>query len=386
MAEKPPYFRLSFFYLSYFAALGAFVPYWSVYLKHNHFDSIAIGQLMGLFMFSKLLAPLIWGWITDHSGSRLKWIRIAAFLTIFGLLPVLYQSGYWWMAVAMLLFGFFWNASLPQFEALTLNYLGSYTSRYSWIRLWGSIGFIAMVAGLPFVFKYQGVNSLPGVLLLLFIVTWLATFVISEKQQIHVPAFSSGKIITVIRHPMVIALFVACILQTASHGTYYTFFSIYLEELGYSRVFTGWMWALGVVAEVVLFLFIYKLADHFKTYQLFQFALFLTCLRWVLLATLADHLNILLVSQILHAASYGLFHISAIQLIHDWFPGRMQGRGQALYAGLSFGLGGALGSIISGYLWQYSGAAMSFLIMAVMAGLAWLAAILFIRKSELWKV
>jgi PPP family 3-phenylpropionic acid transporter len=183
---------------------------------------------------------------------------------------------------------------------------------------------------------------------------------------------------------MVIALLLACILQAISHGAYYTFFSIFLEDQGYSRSFVGWMWALGVLAEVILFIFVYRLFDRFEAYQLFAVSLLITALRWVLLAEFADYTTVLWLSQLLHAASFGLFHASAIHLIHDWFPGSLQGRGQALYAGLSFGLGGAIGSVLSGYLWELTTAATSFLTMSAIAFVGWLISITLIKKSTLW--
>ena len=148
-----------FFYLFYFAALGAFAPYWSVYLKHLSFNAIEIGQLTALFMFTKLIAPFVWGWLADHTGKRLKWVRLAAFLTIPSLLLIFFNQSYFWIAFAMFLFGFFWNASLPQFEALTLNHLGKKSSDYSKVRLWGSVGFIIAVACLPLLFKQQSIDS-----------------------------------------------------------------------------------------------------------------------------------------------------------------------------------------------------------------------------------
>ncbi len=382
---SPPYFRLSLYYLFYFAAIGVFVPYWSVYLQHLDFSAIEIGELIAIFMFSKFLAPLVWGWLTDHCGQRLKWIRIATFLSIVTLLPIFFRQNYAWMAGIMLLFGFFWNASLPQFEAITLNHLGNKSSRYSWIRLWGSIGFIIAVASLPFVFEWQGITILPLILMLLFITIWMSTWLIDDKPH-HDDLNDQQGLKKVLKHPMVIALLLACLLQTASHGAYYTFFSIYLEDQGYSRIFVGWMWALGVIAEVVLFMFLYRLFDRFQAYQLFTLSLLMTAIRWVLLAEFTQHTTILWFSQLLHAASYGLFHASAIHLIHDWFPGRLQGRGQAIYAGLSFGLGGAIGSVMSGYLWEFTSTSVTFLTMGGIAFIAWLVATVFIKKSVLWSV
>ncbi len=382
MAAKPPYFRLSSFYFFYFAALGAFVPYWSIYLKvHFSFSSLEIGELLAIFMATKLIAPLAWGWLADHFNNRLWLIRFAAVMTVISFMGVYLYSGYWWMAGVMVAFGFFWNASLPLYEALTLNHLGSKVSRYSQIRLWGSIGFILMVAGLPLVIDGYSISALPHYILLMFIVVVVSTWLIKDKPH-HIDASQEIGLEKLPVNGMLLAFLAACVLQTASHGAYYTFFSIYLEDHGYSRFYAGLMWALGVAAEVGLFIVLYRFIERFSVHTLFSLSLLVTAVRWVILGVFVDSSVILAFSQLLHATSYGLFHASAIHLIHHWYPGRSQGRGQALYAGLSFGLGGAVGSLLSGYLWEAVTTRTTFLLMAGFALLGWLVAIIFVREVK----
>lgn len=380
-SSKPPVRRLSVFYFVYFTALGVFVPYWTVYLKKvAGFSPAQIGSLMAVFMATKIVAPFIWGWLADHTGERLRIIRGATLLTAVCFAGVYWQHSFGWMLVVMASFGFFWNASLPQFEALTLNHLGSDVGRYSRIRLWGSIGFIVMVASLPTVLERYGVALVVDVILLLFFSIWLTTWFVQDKPHaIHTEQV--GRLREVLRQPSVRVLLLACALQQASHGAYYTFFSIYLEDHGYSRNFTGWMWALGVAAEVGLFWVMHRLMGHFGAVRLFTLALFLTGVRWLILGTWVDNVAVLMVSQLFHAATYGLFHAAAIHLVHHQFPGKLQGRGQALYSGLSYGMGGAMGSLLSGYAWQYWGATDTFYAAAFLAGLSWVLALIYVREG-----
>ena len=135
VSQRSLYFRLSLFYFFYFGALGVFVPYWTVYLKEDGgFSAAEIGELMAAFMVTKMISPFIWGWVTDKSNSRVRMIRLACLLTVPFCATVYVSGGYWSMMLAIFTFSFFWNASLPQFEVLTLNHLGKQTSRYSQIR------------------------------------------------------------------------------------------------------------------------------------------------------------------------------------------------------------------------------------------------------------
>jgi PPP family 3-phenylpropionic acid transporter len=358
------YWRLSGFYLFYFATLGALVPYWNLYLRYLDFSVTEIGQLTAILMATKILAPYVWGWIADRTGRRIAIVRMASLLAAIAFAGVFAGTGYWWLALVMLAFSFFWNASLPQFEATTLNHLGSETRRYSRIRLWGSVGFILTVAGLGPLLDRYGAGLLPPVLLGLFIAIWLSSLAVPESAADYRPR-PQVSLRTVLGQPMVVSLFSVCFLMQASHGPYYTFFTIYLEDFGYTRTLIGQLWALGVVAEIGIFLLMPRLLSHFGSRHLLLTATSLTSMRWLLIAVFPLYGEVIGFAQTLHAASFGLYHAVSIHLIHRLFTGHYQGRGQALYSSLSFGAGGATGSLASGYLWKGIGPESMFLLAAV---------------------
>lgn len=351
VAGAAPYWRLSGFYLFYFATLGALIPYWSLYLRDQGFGAREIGQLLALLMATKIVAPNIWGWIADHTGRRMFIVRLASLAALVTFTGVLLGSGYWWLAVVMLLFSFFWNAALPQFEAVTLSHLGEHTHRYSRIRLWGSVGFIVtVVAVAPLLDRYQPA-VLPWVLIVLFAGIWLFSLFVPESVVSHPlqPAVSLGR---TLRSRPVLALMAACLLLQASHGPYYAFFTLYMEDHGYSRPVIGQLWALGVIAEIVIFLLMHRWLPRIGARRLLHTSIALAVARWWLIGGFADNLLLILIAQLLHAATFGTYHASAIHFIHRFFPGRLQGRGQALYSSMSFGVGGAIGSLCAGYLWE----------------------------------
>ncbi|MCC6301603.1 MAG: MFS transporter [Gammaproteobacteria bacterium] len=369
------YFRLSGFYLFYFAALGALLPYWGLYLKSLGFSAGAIGELIALLMATKIVAPNLWGWIADHTGRRMAVVRVASLLAVIAFCGVFFGQGYWWMAGVMILFSFFWNAALPQFEAVTLSRLGADAHRYSSIRLWGSVGFIVTVAALGPLLGHYDAGLLPWVLVALYAAIWISTLLVPDPGA--APAHHErARLWEVLRRPHVAALLLVCFLMQASHGPYYGFYSIYLEEHGYARWLIGQLWALGVIAEVAVFMWMHRWLPRFGARRLLLASLALTALRWLLIAYFVDSLAVLAGAQILHAASFGVFHAVAITLIHRFFTGRHQGRGQALYSSLGFGAGGAVGSLYAGYLWGAAGggAGAAFVTAAALAATALLIA------------
>lgn len=360
---------LAGFYFFYFASIGAFLPYWNLYLKHLDFSARQIGELSAVLLATKIIAPYIWGWIADHTGKRLSTIRIVAFAGIVIFAVVLVLREYWSMLIVLAGFGFFWNAALPQFEAATMNNLGDSKHMYSRIRLWGSVGFIVTASALAPIMERNGIQYLPCIIVLILIAAWINTLFVHEPPVFYQKAARPSMLKTCLQPP-VFALLLACFLIQASHGPYYTFFSIYAEDNGYSRSLIGQLWSLGVLAEVGVFYCMHRWLPKYGAKFLLVTAMFLTMIRWWLIAYYVEYLSILLFAQLLHAASYGLFHASAIHLIDEYFPGKIQGRGQALFSSISFGLGGSLGSLISGYTWNSIGPSYVYLLAMAIALIA----------------
>jgi len=222
-----PYWRLSGYYFLFFVTVGIYMPYWSLYLRSIDFNAEQIGILSAL-----------WGWVVDHSGQRMRVIQFASLFSALTFIAVLFVKDFWMLTFIMFLFAIFWSASLPQIEAATLSYLGESSHAYTIIRLWGSVGFIIIVWVLGIVFESLSISYVPLILLVSMALVWLLTLSIPDTQpEHHDESHESLKVI--LSKPKVIALLLACFLMLASHGPYYTFYSIYLEDYGYSRSFIG---------------------------------------------------------------------------------------------------------------------------------------------------
>ena len=182
-SQKLPYWRLSGFYWFYFASLGIVVPYWSLYLNSLGFNAIEIGELMAILMGTKIIAPYLWSWIADHTGQCMRIIRVASILSAIAFLGVFIESTFWWLVCVMLLFSFFWNATLPQFEANTMNYLGSDTHKYSVIRLWGSLGFVFSVIIIGALLDEYGFQLVPISVFIMYVFIVVFSFLVNDAGQ-----------------------------------------------------------------------------------------------------------------------------------------------------------------------------------------------------------
>ena len=378
---KIPYWRLSGFYFFYFATLGSFLPYWSLYLEDIGFNPLEIGELVALLVGTKILAPNIWGWIADHTGKSLRIIRIASFLAAILFAGFLLDKTYYWFAWVTVTFSFFWNAALPQFEAATLFHLRSEGHRYSQIRLWGSVGFIVTVLSVGYLLDFQKISILPNIIVALLMSIWLMALLTPEVKKVSSPHTPEG-ILQILKKPEVIAFFVIYLLLQMAHAPYYVFFSIYLNEIGYTSTIIGLLWSLGVFAEILLFIVMRRLLKRFSLRKILLLSIFLSVLRWILIAWAANYLWLLLLAQLLHAATFGATHVAAIHLVYRYFGIAHQGKGQALYSSLSFGLGGMLGSYYSGYYWEFYGPQIVYSAAAILCVIAFIVAAFGIGRAK----
>jgi len=363
--------RIAGWYFFYFAFVGAFAPYFALYLQDIGQSAWEIGVLMSVPQVMRLLAPSLWGWLADRSGRQALIVKLAALLSFVGFITFFFTRDYAPMLVAMAVVWFFWSAALPLVEAMTLDRLAGHTERYGRIRLWGSIGFIASVLGLGMLLDHLPIATvLWACLCILACILASALFLPDKKVDAGGTAAPLGDLL---RRPEVIALLASCFLMSVAHGPLYVFFSIHLVDLDYGKSAVGLYWSLGVMAEIILFLAMPRLMQRFSLRTILLTSFALAVLRFLLIGWLAASPGLLFLAQLLHGATFGAHHAATVLVLSRWFAPHQQARMLGLYASLSFGAGGMVGGLVSGGLWDGFGAGITFSISALCALLgAWI--------------
>ncbi|WP_447500081.1 MFS transporter [Acinetobacter oleivorans] len=345
--------RLGGFYFFYYSIVGTFMPYWNLYLQDQGFNYQEIGVLSSIAIVTRFFAPLVWGWVADKSGKRMLLVRLATWmesciwLAIF-IVPNTFQS----VALLMLIFSFFQNAILAQFEGVTLFWLGDQKAKlYGKIRKWGSVGFIVGVFVIGALLEIVPISMLPILLLIIASLAFIWSFTIREPDGAPTSQKKLEPLLPVLKRPTVAAFFTIEFILLFSHAPFYSFYSNFLKSLNFSTTEIGFLWAMGVFAEIFMFSIASKIFQCFSWRSLVVVCLLVTSIRWMLVALFSHYFVGQLFAQCLHAFSFGLFHLIAMRVIFQNFSAGQQGRGQALYSTM-WGLGVAFGSVLAGHFWK----------------------------------
>ncbi len=367
-------------FFAYFAFIGIYSPYLSLWFDSRGLSIAQIAVLMSLPQLLRIVAPPFWGWLSDRGSHRVVFLRLSAAGSLLIVLLFPLAQGPVALAVLLVMMCFMTAGQMPIGEALALERTRGDAGQYGRIRLWGSIGFVCTVlAGGPLL-DHFGMVSLPWLMAGALALLVAVSFALPEPAAARASRAVESRGVT-FRDPATMAFFVSAFLMIFAHAALYSFFSLYLERLGYSHTAIGAIWGLGVVAEIALFSVQRSLFARFSLMTLLAVSFVVCAVRFALVGASDGALWVLLPCQLMHAVTFGLHHSASMALLHRWFGSARQGGAQATFTVVAYGLGGSSGGWLAGWLWQgYSPQAMFY--GAALAALLGFVAVLFSARLE----
>ena len=365
--------NFALFFFAYYGYVGVFSPYASLYFADRGLSATQIGILMSLMQVMRIFGPNVWGWVADQSRRRVLVLRltsVAAALTFCGMFVG--QTFIFFFAL-MVTVNLFTSAQGPISEALMLSSMRGDLTHYGRLRLWGSVGFIVLVTLSGYALDWQGIELMPWIALLMLVMVTSVTFSLHEEPATQ-HAQPSNSVRELLSRKSVLSFFGSTFLMIAAHSSLYVYYSLYLSDMGYSKSVIGLMWSLGVIAEILFFFYQAPLFRRFGVRKLMLFSLSIAVIRFLMIGWGAQSLAVLLVAQVLHAATFGVHHSASVATLQRWFAGSLQARGQALFISISYGLGGTVGGLLLSACWDTLGARWVYILAAIMSLLGLFAA------------
>lgn len=359
------------FYFWYYAAIGAYTPYvgrWVVSMGHGGFMASA---MIGLWYASRVFGPPAWTAGLSRSPRPGMWLvyGCAISLACFALFTLTRNT--WPLLAVMAGFGLFYNALLPQFEAMTLTALGAASHDYGRIRLWGSLGFLVVAGSYGWLLDRLGDGAFPWLCLPLLVAALLAAWPHRDERP-PPPAAHLASAGHLWKRAGVRRFLLMAMLAQAGFGTFYVFYTLHLQAHGHDGLHVGILWAIGVLAEIVMFWFVPGLIARFGAPRLLSLCLAVGTARWAATALWAGSFSIMAVTQLSHALSFAVFQACLMRMMAQYFPGARAAAGQGLLYGFSSGVGGTLGAAVAAVLWHYGGGQAAFLGGSALTACAWL--------------
>jgi PPP family 3-phenylpropionic acid transporter len=377
-AAPLPLFRFGALTFTYFAAIGLFNPYAPLWFQSLGFSTVLIGGIASLQSWTRVLAPYAWSWWGDHTGHRIRLIRLAAAGALLAALGLLGVRAAVPVAVVTALLFVANGGVVPLYEATLAHLLntadGIDPARYGRVRMWGSVGFVIAVTLFGALLERAGISIFPAfvaVMNALLLVAALRLPAVHEEVHHDQPA---PPVLPLLKKPEVAWFFASVFFTVLGHVSLYAFFSLYLVSLGYGKTAVGALWAVSIVVEILFFWKQGSVFPRLSPHRWLAVVAVVTTLRFAATAA-AGYLSwgaaLLVVAQLVHAVTFACHHAACITLVHQYFPGRLRGRGQALYTTLGYGLSGVLGGVAGGWLIEAAGHAAVFWAAALCGLLSW---------------
>lgn len=369
-----PALALSGFYLAYFAYVGAYSPYITLYLKDIGLAAAQIGVLYAIPQVMRIFGPALWGTLADKRGSASPLLCLAAALAAVSFCGLYAANSFVWLFAVFVAFHFFTSGQMPMIEAITLNHVRDAPGRYGRIRVWGSVGFLVSVIGVGAMLDMFASVAVLHVTTVLLCITAIVAWLV-PRQSSGAAAGEAPDLRELLARRDLRAFFVAAFCNAFAHAALYTFYSLHLSALGYDKTVIGLMWAVGVMVEIGVFQCWPWFSRRFAMRDLYLATFAIGILRFTMIGWGGDWWWVLVTAQAMHAATFAVYHGSAVALIAHSFGAAGQGRGQGLYTAVSFGFGGSVGALAAGVLWDRVGAQWTFSLsaLALLAGLLVLA-------------
>ena len=354
------------FLFTYYAYAGTFATFAALYFAARGMSVPQIGVLLSLIPVMRIVGPNLWGWVADHTQQRARVLRMTAVAALAVFIGIFFAHTFAQFFIVMVAVNLFTSAQAPLSEALMLSDMRGDLTNYGKVRLWGSVGFIVAVTAGGYFLDWFGVGSLLWFCVALLVMVLAASLRIRDVP--HPPAaHDTPRLLHVLRRPEVATFFLSAALMIGAHMALYSFYSLYLERAGYSKRVIGIMWALGVVAEVVFFYFQARVFARFGARRIMMAAFGVTVLRFAITGAAPGLLWVLVLAQLLHAATFAAHQSASVLTMQRWFAGPLQASGQALYMSLAYGIGGTLGGLFMTFCWDRLGPEQMFYVAAALA-------------------
>ncbi|CAI0988263.1 Probable 3-phenylpropionic acid transporter [Serratia marcescens] len=345
---------LALSYFTYFFSYGIFLPFWGVWLKGEGIAPETIGMLLGAGLVARFLGSLLIAPRVKDPSHLVSALRLLALLTLAFAVGFCFGNGWGWLMLVIAGFNLFFSPLVPLTDALAATWQKQIRMDYGRVRLWGSLAFVigsALTGQLVAVWGHNAILYSLIFSVLAMLLGMLLKPSVMPQGEARTHGGAERSLWALLKEGPVWRFLLCVTLLQGAHAGYYSFGSIYWQEAGYSASTIGYLWSLGVVAEVIIFASSNVLFRRWNARNLLLLSACCGVLRWSLMAY-STELGWLLLIQVLHCGTFTVCHLAAMRFIAAR-QGQEVIRLQAVYSALAMGGGIAVMTVIAGFLFEH---------------------------------
>lgn len=371
-------------YTSVYIYLGVMTPFWAIWLSYKGLSPSEIGTIIAIpYLIKLVVAPII----SQASDKRQEYRRPLIMCVVSSVMFTgcyFIADGYWQLLLVTILVNLTLPAVMPLMETITVAQSSKHDLLYGRIRSFGSVSFIVAAVVLGWFLKNTEEESIIlGFVFASLVLLLLTSLLLPHGNKIEGTLSATTRISPIkamLRNADFLWFLVVVGLIQASHGVYYSMGSIYWQEGGLGEDIIGMLWAVGVIAEILFFVFCGNLIRKFPVSVIFAVIGIFGTLRWLVLS-LTMSLPMIVLVQILHALTFGASHLVAIHYIGRNVSDEYAGTAQSLYSSLPLGLVMGVSTYTGGIIYEYR-AGGAYVVMSGMCFMAFLISLLRIRRKK----
>ncbi len=377
--------KIALFYAAIFLIIGCYMAYLPIWLKWRGLSEAAISFIFSLPLVMRIIFTPIVTILADKGGNRRQLISWLSYGSLASLLMLPVAPSHETIFACLVVYALLWTSIVPLTETIAIAAVKRSGLDYGRIRLWGSLTFIIATAGGGVVVNAAGPLAALWLVIGASVLVAIAVFFLPETNGNGAPAqanagapihFKDAGIF--LRTPVFVIFLLATSAVCASHAVYNTLATLHWLSLGLSPTVIGFLWATGVIAEILLFAYSRRVFEHFSPAKLIVIAAVAAIIRWGVTA-FNPPLIILFSIQTLHALTFGAAHLGAIHFLAAAVPERYAATGQGMYAAVAAGIGMGGAYIAAGPLYNALGAK-AFLVMAMLGGVSLVFSLLLVKR------
>ncbi|MDG2287050.1 MAG: MFS transporter [Alphaproteobacteria bacterium] len=350
-APAPPrhlFWRLAGFYAAYCLAIGIYMPYWPLWLDGKGLSSVEIGWVLAAAFWIKIAAQPTIARIADWRGRTRGLTTGLMALSAVGFVVIAGAEGFWPLLIIAGVTAAFYQPVLPVMESVVLRHVDTHRLDYGRIRLWGSVTFIIGTTGIGWWIEGGSATSVVWIMAGAMALVAVSCAIAPDRPAARTASKAGSLGLTKLFSTPWFLLFLATTAMiNTSHAVLYGFATLYWRDLGHGETLIGVFWAVGVVAEILLFAIAGRFRDKLGAVPLLLLAALGGAVRWPLLA-ITESAAGLLALQTLHGLTFGAGHLGAMAFLSRSIPSELSATGQSLYYAL-------IGGVVAGLMFPLAG-------------------------------